>query len=731
MQSVSELNPKEALKHFFGFDKFKGLQEDVINSVLAGNDTFVIMPTGGGKSLCYQLPALMSEGTAIVVSPLIALMKNQVDSMRGFSEQDGIAHFINSSLNKSEIMQVKSDIQNGHCKLLYVAPESLNKDENVEFFRSVKISFVAIDEAHCISEWGHDFRPEYRRLRPIIEQIADVPIMALTATATPKVQQDIQKNLGMMNAQVYKASFNRPNLYYEVRVKNNIGKQIIQYIKANAGKSGIIYCLSRRKTEEIAELLQVNGIKALPYHAGMDSAQRNRVQDQFLMQDVDVICATIAFGMGIDKPDVRFVIHHDIPKSLESYYQETGRAGRDGGEGVCVAFYSPKDIEKLEKFLHGKPVAEQEIGMLLLQEVIAYSETAMSRRQYLLHYFGEEWDPVHGEGNGMDDNSRNPKESIEGMNYVSSLLGCIDSFNELHKSAFICKVVCGIKTSEITTYKGHTSKYFAIGKDDGEKFWNAILRQMFVRGLVTKEIETYGVLKISESGRAFMKAPTSFPIVKEQEIGEVDDDDLIIPKQGGGAVDEALFGMLKELRQKMSKEKGIPPYVIMQDPAMEEMCTQYPITLDEIAQIGGVGKGKAMKFGQPFIDLIEKYTVENDIERPIDFVVKSAGHKSTHKVQIIQNIDKRIPLQDIAKGLGKSMTELIDELEAIGNSGTKLNIQYFIDDELDDEQQEEIMDYFMQSASDSIREAEVFFDGDYEEEQLRLMRIKFMSEVAH
>ncbi|MFN0033171.1 MAG: DNA helicase RecQ [Flavobacteriales bacterium] len=731
MQTVVDLSPKEALKQFFGFSKFKGLQEGVVDAVLEGNDTFVIMPTGGGKSLCYQLPALMLEGTAIVVSPLIALMKNQVDAMRAFSDKDGVAHFINSSLNKTEIAQVKTDIQSGHCKLLYVAPESLNKDENVEFFRSCKISFVAIDEAHCISEWGHDFRPEYRRLRPIIEQIADCPIMALTATATPKVQQDIQKNLGMMDSKIFKDSFNRANLFYEIRAKNNVGKQIIQYIKANSGKSGIIYCLSRRKTEEIAELLQVNGIKALPYHAGMEGAQRSRVQDQFLMQDVDVICATIAFGMGIDKPDVRFVIHHDIPKSLESYYQETGRAGRDGGEGVCLAFYSPKDIEKLEKFLQGKPVAEQEIGMLLIQEVIAYAETAMSRRQYLLHYFGEEWDPVNGDGAGMDDNSRNPKEMIEGSEYVQIILNCIEEFNELHKAGFICRVISGVKTSEVTTYKGHLSKYFGEGSEFDEKFWNAIVRQMYVRGLVNKEIETYGTLKISEEGRAFMKKPVSFKVVKEEEIGDVDDDELIIPKQGGGAVDEQLFAMLKELRAKMSKEKKIPPYVILQDPTMEEMCTAYPITLDELAQIGGVGKGKATKFGQPFVDLIQRYCKENDVERPMDFVIKSAVNKSSHKVQIIQNIDKRISLPDIAKGLGKSKNELLEELEAIVSSGTKLNIQYFIEDELDEDQQEEIMDYFMGAESDDIRKAEAHFDGEYEEEQLRLMHIKFMSEIGN
>jgi ATP-dependent DNA helicase RecQ len=731
MQTLTDLSPKDALKQFFGFNNFKGLQEGVINSVLDGHDTFVIMPTGGGKSLCYQLPAIMLEGTAIVVSPLIALMKNQVDAIRGFSDSDGVAHFINSSLNKTEINQVKSDILEGKCKLLYVAPESLNKDENVEFFRGVKISFVAIDEAHCISEWGHDFRPEYRRLRPIIEQIADCPIMALTATATPKVQQDIQKNLGMLNAKLFKASFNRANLYYEIRPKNNVGKQIIQYIKANSGKSGIIYCLSRKKTEEIAELLQVNGIKALPYHAGMDGGQRSKVQDKFLMQDVDVICATIAFGMGIDKPDVRFVIHHDIPKSLESYYQETGRAGRDGGEGVCVAFYSPKDIEKLEKFLQGKPVAEQEVGMLLLQEVIAYAETSMSRRQYLLHYFGEEWDPVNGEGAGMDDNSRSPKEQFDGSEQVQMILDCIVEFKELHKAAFICKVIAGIKNSEVTTYKGHLSKHFAEGKEQDEKYWNAIVRQMYVRGLVAKEVETYGTLKLTAEGKAFMKKPEPFMVVKEVEIGETDDDDLVIPKQGGGAVDETLFKMLKDLRQRIAKEKGIPPYVVVQDPAMEEMCTQYPITLDEIAQIGGVGKGKAQKFGKAFVDLIQNYVNENDIERPIDFVVKSTGNKSLQKVQIIQNIDKRIPLPDIAKGLGKNMNDLITELETIVSSGTKLNIQYFIDEELDEDQQDDIMEYFMQSETDEIRAAEEYFDGDYEEEPLRLMRIKFMSEVGN
>ena len=732
MTTAVDLTPREALKHFFGFDKFKGLQESVIQAVLEGNDTFVIMPTGGGKSLCYQLPALMLDGTAIVVSPLIALMKNQVDAMRGFSSEDGIAHFINSSLNKTEINQVKSDIQSGKTKLLYVAPESLNKDENVEFLRSVKISFVAIDEAHCISEWGHDFRPEYRRLKPIIQQIADVPIMALTATATPKVQQDIQKNLGMMNSKVFKASFNRPNLYYEIRPKNNVGKQIIQFIKGNTGKSGIIYCLSRKKTEELAALLVANGIKALSYHAGMDSHQRSSVQDKFLMQDVDVIVATIAFGMGIDKPDVRFVIHHDIPKSLESYYQETGRAGRDGGEGVCVAFYSPKDIEKLEKFLQGKPVAEQEVGMQLLQEVIAYAETSISRRKYILHYFGEEWDEVNGEGAGMDDNSRNPKETFEGSDQVKLILDCVASFKEMHKAKFICNVICGVANSEVTTYKGHKNDLFAEGKDQDEKFWNAIIRQMVVRGLLRKEVETYGTLKLTDAGKAFMKKPESFMVVKEEEIGETDDDgELLAPKSGGGAADEQLFSMLRELRMKVSKEKKLPPYVIFQDPSLEEMATQYPITIDELSQIQGVGKGKAVKYGQAFIELIKNYCEENEIDRPQDFVVKSALSKSGHKVQIIQNIDKKIPLPDIARGLGKDLKGLLDELETIVSSGTRINIQYFINEEIDEDAQEEIMEYFMQSETDEISEAEKYFDGDYEEEPLRLMRIKFMSEVAN
>ena len=734
MSTISEMSPKEALKHFFGFSNFKGLQEQVIDSILSGKDTFVIMPTGGGKSLCYQLPAVMMDGTAIVVSPLIALMKNQVDAIRGFSNEEGVAHFINSSLNKSEITQVKKDVHAGKTKLLYVAPESLTKEENIEFLRTCTISFVAIDEAHCISEWGHDFRPEYRRLKSIIQQIADVPIMALTATATPKVQLDIQKNLGMTNADVYKSSFNRANLYYEVRPKVNVGKQIIQFIKSHAGKSGIVYCLSRKKTEEIAELLVANGIKALSYHAGMDSHQRNDVQDKFLMQDVDVIVATIAFGMGIDKPDVRFVIHHDIPKSLESYYQETGRAGRDGGEGICVAFYSPKDVEKLEKFLHGKPVAEQEIGVQLLQEVMAYAETAMSRRKYLLHYFGEEWDEVKGEGNGMDDNSRKPKETFEASEQVKLVLECVQAFKETHKAKFICNVLGGIQNVEVATYKGDKHELFGIGKDFDEKHWNAIIRQLLVLNFLKKEIETYGTLKLTDEAREFLKKPTSITLVKEEEIGDTDDDGELITAvkaAGGGASDETLFLMLKELRQKVAREKEIPPYVVFSEPSLEEMATQYPISMEELSHIGGVGRGKAAKFGGPFLTLIKKYVEENDIERPEDFVLKSAQPKSGHKIKIIQNIDKKIPLTDIAKGLGKTFNDLIDEIETIVHSGTRLDIRYYIDDEIDEDAQDEIIDYFKQSETDDIREAEEYFDGDYEEEPLRLMRIMFHSEYGN
>ena len=730
--TTTDISPREALKKFFGFDKFKGDQEAVIESLLGGQDTFVIMPTGGGKSMCYQLPALMQEGTAIVVSPLIALMKNQVDAIRGYSGEESVAHFLNSSLKKSEMIQVKSDVKDGKTKLLYVAPESLTKEDNIEFLKKVKISFMAIDEAHCISEWGHDFRPEYRRLKVIINEIADVPIIALTATATPKVQSDIQKNLGMQDAKVYKDSFNRANLYYEVRPKENVSRQIIKYIKQNSGKSGIIYCLSRKKVEEIAELLQVNGIPALPYHAGMDSKHRSNVQDQFLMQDVDVIVATIAFGMGIDKPDVRFVIHHDIPKSLESYYQETGRAGRDGGEGNCIAFYSYKDIEKLEKFLQGKPIAEQEIGMQLLQEVVAFCETAMSRRKFLLHYFGEEFDEVNGDGAEMDDNTRFPKEKFEGKDQVKLFLDTVVEFKEMHKAKFLCMVLTGQENSEVKTYKGDQSSFFKKGTDFEIKFWNAVARQCVVNGYLRKEIETYGTLKLTDKGRAFIEKPESFMLIREMNFESFDSDDAVVnSKGGGGAADEVLFKMLKEERKNVSKKIDLPPYVIFQDPSLEEMATSYPITMEELTNITGVGPGKAKKFGKSFIALIERYVQENNIERLDEMIVKSTGKKSGLKVHIIQNIDRKLPLDDIASAKGIEMSEVIKEIESIIQSGTKVNIDYYIYDLLDEDSVEEIYEYFKETESPDIDLAFEEFDGDFSEEELQLVRIKFYSEMAN
>ena len=730
--TTTDISPLEALKKFFGFNKFKGDQEAVIESLLDKNDTFVIMPTGGGKSLCYQLPALMQDGTAIVVSPLIALMKNQVDAIRGHSGEDSIAHFLNSSLRKSEMIQVKSDVKEGKTKLLYVAPESLTKEENIEFLKGVTISFMAIDEAHCISEWGHDFRPEYRRLKVIINEIADVPIIALTATATPKVQSDIQKNLGMQDAKVYKASFNRPNLYYEVRPKENVSRQIIKYIKQNEGKSGIIYCLSRKKVEEIAELLQVNGIPALPYHAGMDSKQRSDVQDQFLMQDVDVIVATIAFGMGIDKPDVRYVIHHDIPKSLESYYQETGRAGRDGGEGNCIAFYSYKDIEKLEKFLQGKPIAEQEVGMQLLQEVVAFCETAMSRRKFLLHYFGEEFDEVNGDGAEMDDNSRFPKERFEGKDQVQLFLKAVVEFKEMHKAKFLCMVLTGKENAEVKTYKGDQSDFYNKGKDHEEKFWNAVARQCVVNGYLYKEIESYGTLKLTDKGRDFIENPHSFMLIKEMNFESVDTDDSVVSRKGGGgAADQTLFNMLKDERKRVSKKMELPPYVIFQDPSLEEMATSYPVTIEELTNITGVGPGKARKFGKPFIDLINRYVEENEIERPEEMIVKSTGKKSGLKVHIIQNIDRKLPLDDIASAKGLKLIDIIKEIESIIQAGTKVNIDYYIFDLLDEDSVEEIYEYFKENESPDIQLAYEEFDGDFSEEELQLIRIKFYSEIAN
>ncbi|TNE55735.1 MAG: DNA helicase RecQ [Bacteroidetes bacterium] len=722
-------NLKEALRKFFGFDQFKGKQEDIINNVLSGKNTFVIMPTGGGKSLCYQLPALLSGGTAIVVSPLIALMKNQVDAIRQISDNESIAHFLNSSLSKAEINGVKSDISDGRTKLLYVAPESLTKKEYIDFLTQVDISFFAIDEAHCISEWGHDFRPEYRRLREIFEKISNVPIIALTATATPKVQFDIQKNLNMLDATVFKSSFNRDNLYYEIRPKREVEKEIIKYIKNKGDKSGIVYCLSRKKVEELAQLLNINGINALPYHAGLDAGTRAKHQDMFLMEEVNVIVATIAFGMGIDKPDVRFVIHHDIPKSVESYYQETGRAGRDGGEGECVVFYSYKDIEKLEKFLQGKPVAEQEIGKQLLNEMVSYSETSVCRRKYILHYFGEEFDET--DCNNMCDNCRHPREKTEGKEAVVMVLKAIEALQEMQKAKHICAFIAGNVIAEIKSYRHDQHELFGSGKDRDENFWNAVIRQCLVSGLITKDIESYGVLKISQKGLDFIQHPSSFQLIKEHDFSGTDDDSGIVTNAKGGAFDEALYEQLIQLRKQISKQRNIPPFVIFQEPSLRDMCLQYPITLDELTNIQGVGTGKASRYGRPFTELIKQYVEENEIDRPQDMVVKSLVNKSGLKVQLIQNIDRKLPLEDIGKAQSKSLDDVIEEIEAIVSSGTRVNINYYIDDILDAENQEEIYDYFREAETDDLITAYHEFDGDYTEEELRLMRIKFMSEMAN
>ncbi|RAK22652.1 ATP-dependent DNA helicase RecQ [Flavobacterium aquaticum] len=727
-----EIDLHKELKKYFGFNQFKGLQEQVVKSIITGNNTFVIMPTGGGKSLCYQLPALVLDGTAIVVSPLIALMKNQVDAIRSLSSEQGIAHVLNSSLNKTEIAKVKKDITSGITKLLYVAPESLTKEEYIEFLNSVKISFVAIDEAHCISEWGHDFRPEYRNLRNIVRLLGDVPMIGLTATATPKVQEDILKNLDMPDANTFKASFNRPNLYYEVRTKTkNIESDIIRFIKQHKGKSGVIYCLSRKKVEEIAQVLQVNGISAVPYHAGLDAKTRAKHQDMFLMEDVEVVVATIAFGMGIDKPDVRFVIHHDIPKSLESYYQETGRAGRDGGEGHCLAYYSYKDIEKLEKFLSGKPVAEQEIGFALLQEVVAYAETSMSRRKFLLHYFGEEFDDVNGEGADMDDNVRNPKKKVEAQDQVVTLLKVVRDTKQLFKSKEVVLALVGKVNAIIKAQKIDTQSYFGSGASFDEKYWMALIRQVLVDGLLTKDIETYGVLKMSDKGEAFIKKPVSFMMSEDHEYNEEEDEAIVTAAKSSGTADEALMAMLRDLRKKEAKKLGVPPFVIFQDPSLEDMALKYPISIDELSNVHGVGEGKAKKYGKPFVDLINRYVEDNDIIRPDDLVVKSTGANSGLKLYIIQNVDRKLALDDIAKAKGLDMDGLLKEMEQIVYSGTKLNIRYWIDEILDEDQQEEIHDYFMDSESDNIKDALKEFDGDYDIEELRLMRIKFISEVAN
>jgi len=728
----NEIDIHKELKKYFGFSQFKGLQEEVVKSILNKQNTFVIMPTGGGKSLCYQLPALIQEGTAIVVSPLIALMKNQVDAIRSLSSENGVAHVLNSSLTKAEIAQVKKDITSGITKLLYVAPESLTKEEYVTFLQNVPISFVAIDEAHCISEWGHDFRPEYRNLKNIIHQLGQVPIIGLTATATPKVQEDILKNLEMSDAKTFKASFNRPNLFYEVRTKTkNIESDIIRFIKQHKGKSGIIYCLSRKKVEAIAEVLQVNGISAVPYHAGLDAKTRAKHQDMFLMEDVDVVVATIAFGMGIDKPDVRFVIHHDIPKSLESYYQETGRAGRDGGEGHCLAYYSYKDVEKLEKFMSGKPVAEQEIGFALLQEVVAYAETSMSRRKFLLHYFGEEFDSETGEGADMDDNVRNPKTKVEAKDQVVRLLEVVRDTKHIYKSKEIVFTLIGRVNAMIKAHRTDAQSFFGSGADHDEKYWMALLRQVLVAGFLSKDIETYGVVKITKKGLDFIKNPTSFMMSEDHEYNESEDEAIVTAAKSSGTADEVLMGMLRDLRKKVAKKLGVPPFVVFQDPSLEDMALKYPISLDELTNTHGVGEGKAKKYGKEFVELISRYVTDNDIIRPDDLVVKSTGVNSVNKLYIIQNIDRKLPLDDIASAKGMKMDDLIKEMEQIVYSGTKLNIKYWIDEMLDDEQQEEIHDYFMESESDKIEDALKEFDGEYDIDELRLMRIKFISEVAN
>ena len=711
------------LKKYFGFNSFKGDQENIIKSVLDGKDTFVIMPTGGGKSMCYQLPALILPGTAIVVSPLIALMKNQVDAIRGFSSGNHIAHFMNSSLNKTDLATVKSDLEAGKTKLLYVAPETLTKQVNIDFFKTINISFFAIDEAHCISEWGHDFRPEYRRLREIIEAIDRVPIIALTATATPKVQQDIQKNLGMTDSSVFKASFNRANLYYEVNPKQEANSQIVKYISQFKGKSGIVYCLSRKKVEELAETLQVNGIKALPYHAGLDATSRAKHQDMFLMEEADVIVATIAFGMGIDKPDVRFVIHHDIPKSLEGYYQETGRAGRDGGEGNCIAFYSYKDIEKLEKFLQGKPVAEQEIGRQLIFETVSYAETAVCRRKQLLHYFGE----VYEEDNcGNCDNCLNPREEFDAKDEVAKLLETILALKENFKANYLSNFLAGILSSEIKSINHDQHELFGTGKNIEEIKWNSIIRQCIIANLIIKEIENYGVLKVSNTGKEFINNPTSIKMIEPKKY-DASAAGSIASNKGGGAADENLYKILKDLCKEVARDEDLPPYVIFSEPSLDDMATRYPITMEELTSITGVGQGKAEKFGKPFIEAIQDYVEENEIERPTDMVVKSVVNKSQLKVYIIQSIDRKLSLEDIGSAKGKSVDDVLTEIENIVLSGTKVNLDYILNDLLDEEYQEEIFDYFRETEEDSIDDAIEEFDGVYSEEELRMMRIKFLS----
>jgi ATP-dependent DNA helicase RecQ len=728
VQMVSDATIHDYLKKYFGFDTFKGNQEEIIKNILAGRDTFVLMPTGGGKSLCYQLPAVMGKGTAIVISPLIALMKNQVDAMRNFSTNDDVAHFLNSSLTKTEITRVKKDVLDLHTKLLYVAPESLTKEENIEFLKNVKVSFYAIDEAHCISEWGHDFRPEYRRIRPLIDIIGRSPIIALTATATPKVQHDIQKNLGILQADIFKSSFNRPNLYYEVKSKQDVTKEIIKYIKNNPGKSGIIYCLSRKKVEEMAEVLKVNGIKALPYHAGMDSATRTLNQDKFLMEEADVIVATIAFGMGIDKPDVRFVIHYDIPKSLEGYYQETGRAGRDGGEGNCIAYYSYNDIQKLEKFMQGKPIAEQEIGKQLLLETVSYAESSVCRRRLLLHYFGEEYPKENCEA---CDNCLHPKSQFEGSESVVNVLEAILAVKEKFKADHIANILSGKMTSAIKSYKHHKLEFFGIGEEKDEKYWNMVIRQALIAKLLTKDIENYGLLKVTEAGMEYLKKPASFMLAEDHDYSDsIDEENAFGAKTA--AVDEELFSILKDLRKKISKQKDVPPFVIFQDPSLEDMAIQYPITIDELQNISGVGAGKAQRYGAEFVEIIKKYVEEKEIIRPLDMVVKSVVNKSGIKVYIIQSIDMKRSLEDVAEAKGLEMNELLSEIEAIVNSGTRLNLDYYINSVIDEERQHDIYSYFREEAeSDSLEDAIKELGSEFEEEEIRLVRIKFLSEMGN
>ncbi|PIX36076.1 MAG: DNA helicase RecQ [Bacteroidetes bacterium CG_4_8_14_3_um_filter_31_14] len=729
MDKTKEKTLHQLLKKHFGFDTFKGNQEEIIDNLLAGKDTFVLLPTGGGKSLCYQLPAIIMEGTAIIISPLIALMKNQVDAIRNFSSEEGIANFLNSSLNKTEIKRVKDEVSSGKTKMLYVAPESLTKEENVEFLRNIKISFYAVDEAHCISEWGHDFRPEYRRIRPIINEIGKAPIIALTATATPKVQHDILKTLEIIDANVYKFSFNRPNLYYEIRPKIGATKEIIRFIKNNEGKSGIVYCLSRRRVEEMAEQLVANGIKALPYHAGLDSQTRIRNQDAFLMETADVIVATIAFGMGIDKPDVRFVIHYDIPKSLEGYYQETGRAGRDGGEGQCITFYSYDDIQKLEKFMQGKPVAEQEIGKQLLFETVSYAESSVCRRKLLLHYFGEEYTQDNCEN---CDNCLNPKTQFDGSESIVTVLQCIVEVQEKFKAEHISDILCGNATSSIKTYNHHYLESFGIGSDENKKYWLAVIRQSMIKKFIIKDIENYGLLSVSDEGKKFMEVPYEIMLMRDHEYEEGDDDDMPKGQVGDNAADPIIFAMLKDLRKQFANKQKLPPFVIFQDPSLEEMAIQYPITMDEMKNIVGVGEGKAKKFGQPFIELITKYVEENEIERPQDMVVKSVINKSSLKVFIIQSIDRKIPLDDICNAKGVDFEELLNELEAIVYSGTKINLNYAISQVIDDEKQLEVYDYFRNADSDNLELAiKELGEDDYSMDEIRLMRLKFISEMGN